>query len=139
MLEAVQNDSHQHKPFQGLRKVYHVLASSVFPLAYLYLPLDLTNDSCRRLLLAISGVCFVISFLLDLLRLRDKRFNSRFMNLFSFLIRRTEENKFNGSTFLCFAFFAVIFFFSRKVAITAMLFLSLGDAAAELGGRYFGR
>ena len=61
------------------------------------------------------------------------------MGLFSEFIRRTETNKFNGSTFLCLAFFLVIFFFSRNVAITAMFFLSLGDAAAELGGKNFGR
>jgi glycerol-3-phosphate acyltransferase PlsY len=61
------------------------------------------------------------------------------MEIFSEFIRRTETNKFNGSTFLCLAFFLVIFCFSRNVAITAMFFLSLGDAAAELGGKNFGR
>ncbi|HJT23051.1 MAG TPA: hypothetical protein VJ873_00630, partial [bacterium] len=73
------------------------------------------------------------------LRLRDHKFNSQFMTVFSAFVRRTETNRYNGSTFLCFAFFTVILFFSRYIAITAMLFLSLGDAAAELGGKNFGR
>lgn len=127
------------KTFQGLRKVYHVLASSLIPLAYLYPPFHWGLPETRKWLLIISFVCFFISFVLDLFRLRDHQFNSWFMRIFSEFIRRTEANKLNGSTFLCFAFFLVIFLFSRKVAITAMFFLSLGDAAAELGGKYFGR
>jgi len=61
------------------------------------------------------------------------------MKAFSFLIRKTEEKRFTGATFLCFAFLVVAFLFDRRVAITAMLFLSLGDTAAEIGGRRFGR
>ena len=129
----------EHKVFMGFRKIYHVLAASLFPLCYLYPPLGLGYPQTRLLLLWVSGVCFGVSFLLDLLRLRDKKFNSKFMRFFSALIRQTEETRFNGSTFLCLAFFVVIFFFFRKVAITAMFFLSLGDTAAELGGKYFGR
>jgi len=127
------------KVFMGFRKIYHVLAASLFPLGYLYPPLGLGYPQTRFFLLWVSGVCFGVSFLLDLLRLRDKEFNSKFMRYFSALIRQTEETRFNGSTFLCLAFFVVIFFFSRKVAITAMFFLSLGDTAAELGGKNFGR
>ncbi len=127
------------KTFQGLRKMYHVLASSLFPLVYLYPPFHFSPVETRKWLLIVSGSCFLISFILDFLRLRDHRFNSWFMTLFSEFIRRTETNKFNGSTFLCLAFFLVIFFFTRNVAITAMFFLSLGDAAAELGGKNFGR
>jgi len=127
----------RHKPFQGYRKFYHVLASSFFPLFYLRPPFS--EGEARFLLLWVTGSCFLISFILDLLRLRDRGFNSRFMKAFSALIRQSEENRFNGSTFLCLAFFIVILLFPRTVAITAMLFLSLGDAAAELGGKHFGR
>ena len=127
------------KTFQGFRKMYHVLASSLFPLVYLYPPFHLSPMETRKWLLIVAGSCFMVSFILDFLRLRDHRFNSWFMTLFSEFVRRTETNKFNGSTFLCLAFSLVIFFFSRNVAITAMFFLSLGDAAAELGGKNFGR
>ena len=127
------------KTFQGFRKMYHVVAASLFPLAYLYPPFHLSEGQVKQWLLWVSGGCFAVSFLFDFLRLRDHEFNSKFMKYFSALIRRTEVNKFNGSTFLCFAFFVVIFFFSKHVAVTAMLFLSLGDAAAELGGKNFGK
>jgi len=129
----------QTKTFQGFRKMYHVLASSLFPLAYLYPPFGLSLSNTQRWLLMVSGTCFLISFLFDFLRLRDHKFNSQFMKVFSAFIRRTETNRYNGSTFLCFAFFVVILLFPRNIAITAMLFLSLGDAAAELGGKNFGR
>lgn len=128
-----------HKPFQGFRKVYHVLAASIFPLSYLYPPLHLNFAQVRQVLLIICGSCFVLSFLLDLVRLTDKQFNSKFMKVFSILVRQTETNRFNGSTFLCLAFFIVILFFSKNVAVSAMFFLSLGDAAAELSGKNFGR
>ncbi len=127
------------KPFQGFRKVFHVLASSLFPLLYLYPPAHSLPSQARVFLLWFSGVCFLASLCFDLFRLADRRFNSQFMAQFSFLIRQTETNRLNGSTFLLLAFFIVIYFFSRPVAVTAMLFLSLGDAAAELGGKNFGR
>lgn len=129
----------ERKPFQGFRKVFHVLASSTFPLFYLYTPFQLTHPQTRVILLWFSTGCFIGSLLLDLFRLADKRFNSQFMAQFAFLIRKSESNRLNGSTFLLLAFSIVIYFFSRPVAITAMLFLSLGDAAAELGGKNFGR
>ena len=127
------------KTFQGFRKIYHVLASSLFPLAYLYPPFHLSLTGVHDWLLIVTGSCFAVSFVFDLFRLNDHQFNSQFMQFFSAFIRRTEVNKFNGSTFLCLAFFAVILLFSRPVAIAAMFFLSLGDAAAELSGKNFGR
>lgn len=127
------------KTFQGFRKMYHVLASSLFPLAYLYPPFNMNLTDTRKWLLIVSAGCFLISFVLDLLRLRNREFNSWFMKIFAEFVRRTESDRFNGSTFLCLAFFVVIFFFPRNVAIAAMLFLSLGDAAAELSGKNFGR
>jgi len=127
------------KPFQGFRKLYHVLGSSLFPLAYLYLPFELSSATCRLMLLYATGAFFLASCLLDIFRLSNREFNSRFMKLFSLLIRDSEEKRLNGSTFLCLAFFLVIFFFPAKIAITAMFFLSLGDAAAELWGKNFGK
>jgi dolichol kinase len=127
------------KPFQAFRKIYHVVSASVLPLVYFYNPLHQTLPELHKTLLLTAASAFVAFFVLDWLRLNDSRFNSEFMKFFSILIRRTEQNSFNGATFLCFAFTLVIFLFPRDVAITAMLFLSLGDTAAELGGLYFGR
>jgi len=129
----------EHKPFQALRKVFHVITSSMLPLYYWYHPFALTDSRARLQVALASAVGFAAFFLLDVFRLRDRDFNSKMMKAFSFLIRRTEERKFTGATYLCFAFFVVTWFFPREVAVTAMFFLSLGDTSAELGGRYFGR
>ncbi len=127
------------KTFQGFRKIYHVLAASFFPLVYLYPPFHLSAAAVRDWILVVTGVCFAIAFAFDVLRLNHREFNSKFMRFFSVFIRQTEMDRFNGSTFLCFAFFAVTFLFPRPIAITAMFFLSLGDTAAELCGKNFGR
>jgi len=127
------------KPFQAFRKIYHVVSASILPLVYLYDPLGQTQPDLRKTLFIVSASAFGCFFTLDWLRLNDRRFNSHFMKFFSILIRRTEQNSFNGATFLCCAFSIVIFLFPRDVAVASMLFLSLGDTAAELGGLYFGR
>lgn len=133
------SQAHESKPFQAFRKGFHVLASSTLPLFYWYHPSFWTDEQARLLVLAASAVSFLALFVLDFFRLRDREFNSRVMRIFSFLIRRTEERRYTGATHLCFAFFFVTWLFSREVAVTAMLFLSLGDTAAEMGGKYFGK
>jgi len=127
------------KAFLSLRKVFHVAASSTIPLYYWYHPFAATDAQARLQVVVIAAIGFCSFLVFDLLRLRDRAFNSFIMKGFSFIIRRTEEKRFTGATHLCFAFLVVAWFFSREVAVTAMLFLSLGDTAAELGGRYFGR
>jgi dolichol kinase len=133
------SQAHESKPFQAFRKGFHVIASSSLPLFYWYHPFVLTESRSRILVASVSASMFLAFFVLDVFRLRDRDFNSKVMKVFSFLIRRTEERRFTGATHLSFAFFIVTWFFPREVAVTAMLFLSLGDTAAEMGGKYFGR
>jgi glycerol-3-phosphate acyltransferase PlsY len=131
--------AHETKPFQAFRKVFHVLSSSTLPLYYWYHPFVLTDSRARVHVLIVSGLMFFAFFGLDFFRLRNKRLNTKIMARFSFLIRHTEERRYTGATHLSFAFFIVTLIFPREVAVTAMLFLSLGDTAAELGGKYFGK
>jgi dolichol kinase len=133
------SQANESKPFQAFRKGFHVLASSALPLFYWYHPFILTDSRARLVVAGVSATMFVAFFLLDTFRLRDKEFNSKVMKAFSFLIRHTEERRYTGATHLSFAFFVVTWFFPREVAVTAMLFLSLGDTAAEMGGKYFGK
>lgn len=129
----------ERKPFLALRKAYHVAASSLVPLLYWNPPFGWDTAAARQHLLEAVGGAFLFFFVLDWFRLRDGEFNHRVMRWFSTLLRHTEKDRFNGATFLTLAFFLVIFLFPRPVAVAAMLFLSLGDAAAELCGRHFGR
>jgi glycerol-3-phosphate acyltransferase PlsY len=61
------------------------------------------------------------------------------MSWFSLLIRQSEEKSLTGATFTCLSFLLVVYLFSREIAVTAMLFLSLGDTAAEIVGKNWGR
>jgi len=139
MTRAKTSRAHEHKPFLSTRKVFHVFAASLTPLYYWYHPLAATIPQARIQVVIGSLVGFILFLLFDLFRMRDREFNSKFMNTFSFIVRRGEEGRFTGATHLCFAFVVVSWFFSREVAVTAMLFLSLGDTSAEMAGRYFGK
>lgn len=127
------------KPFLAFRKIYHVLAASLAPIFYWNPPFGWTPEQTRTALLAVLASSFFLFLLVDILRLRDRKFNFLFMRWFSALLRPAERHRFNGATYLTFSFFWVILFFPRPVAVAAMFFLALGDAAAELFGRRFGK
>lgn len=127
------------KPFLGLRKVFHVINSSVVPLLYWFLPFVDTAEAGRLLLLYLLSGALLLYVLFDGARLLSPAFNRIIMDRFSLLIRQSEEKSFTGATFVCLSFLVVVYFFSREIAITAMLFLSLGDTAAEIAGKHWGR
>jgi dolichol kinase len=133
------------KPFLGLRKVFHVFSSSVVPLFYWFLPFFATAEEGRAFLLIALSFAFMAFLLFDGTRLLFPVCNRFFMTWFSLLIRRSEEKSLSGATFTSLSFLLVVYLFSREIAVTAMLFLSLGDTAAEIAGKnwgprkYFGR
>jgi len=127
------------KPFLGMRKVFHVFTSSAIPLFYWFLPFFDTAREGRAFILIVLSSAFVLFFLFDGLRLLFPPLNRYVMRYFSLLIRQSEEKRFTGATFTCLSFLIVVFFFSREIAVTAMLFLSLGDTAAEIAGKNWGR
>ena len=127
------------KPFLGMRKVFHVFSSSVVPLFYWFLPFFATEAECRVFILIVLSIALALFLLFDGLRLLFPPFNRYVMRYLSLLIRHSEEKRFTGATFTCLSFLIVVFFFSREIAVTAMLFLSLGDTAAEIAGKNWGR
>jgi acyl phosphate:glycerol-3-phosphate acyltransferase len=127
------------KPFLGLRKVFHVFNSSVVPLLYWFLPFVDTAEEGRLFLLIILSCALLLYILFDGARLLSPAFNRFIMDRFSLLIRRSEEKSFTGATFVCLSFLVVVFFFSREIAVVSMLFLALGDTAAEIVGKNWGR
>jgi glycerol-3-phosphate acyltransferase PlsY len=131
--------SMKRKPFLGMRKVFHVVSSSAVPVFYWFLPGMDTATQGRAMTLIVLGVVTPIAFLIDGLRLLNPRFNQYIMTRFSLLIRHTEQRRFTGATFVCLSFLLVVWFFPREIAVAAMLFLSLGDTAAEIAGKNWGR
>ena len=84
-------------------------------------------------------VATTLTVSVDLLRLSDRRFRRFFARLFRSLIRPHERAHLIGSTYYMIAALLSVIVFDRSVAVAALTFLVLGDAAAAIVGRRFGR
>ncbi len=80
-----------------------------------------------------------ITVAVDLLRLSDHRLRSFFLRLFRSLIRPHEQEHLLGSTHYMIAALLSVIVFDHEVAIAALAFLVLGDAAAAIIGKRFGK
>jgi dolichol kinase len=76
---------------------------------------------------------------IDLLRLSDHRLRRFFLRLFRSVIRPHEEEHLLGSTHYMIAALLSVVVFDHEIAIAALAFLVLGDAAAAIIGKRFGR
>lgn len=95
----------------------------------------LTHDVAADLLGA--ATCFV--FAVEILRLYGPlSVNDFFLSRFSFLMRKKEQGAFTGVPFYMLGNCLAVFFFKPLVAISSILFLVLGDAAAAFIGIAFG-
>ena len=114
------------------RKAIH-LAFILVPLIYLY---DLLPRAfIVRGLLAATAVSIAI----EIVRLNDRRVRMVFKRFFGDLIRRHEAHELLGSTYMLIAAVLTIELFPKPIAVASLGFLILGDTAAALVGRSFGR
>src|SRR5262245_58307654 len=81
----------------------------------------------------------VISIVIELVRLHDERAKSFFKSMVGDLIRRHEHQQLLGSTYLLIASVITIELYSEPIANASLGALILGDTAAALVGRTFGR
>jgi len=112
------------------RKSIH-LAMIAIPIWVYFAPPD-------RALLGLIIATFA-TVAVDLLRLSDQRLKRFFYQLFRSLIRPHEAEHLIGSTYYMIAALLVVIAFDRMIAIAALTFLVLGDAAAAIVGKRFGR
>ena len=113
------------------RKGIHV-SSIALPLAYYY---GLPKHVVRDLLLAAT----VIAIGVELLRLHEPRVKAYFKQFFGSLIRRHEKRALLGSTYLLIAALISVEIFPKAVCVAALGALILGDTAAALVGKAWGR
>lgn len=78
--------------------------------------------------LAVGGLAF------DLGRMRISGLNRFLVHWLSPLLKREEEHRITGATYLVIAAFIAFLLFHQAAAVAALLFLSLGDPAAALVG-----
>lgn len=80
--------------------------------------------------LAVGGLAF------DLVRMRISWLNRLLVRWLAPLLKQGEDHQITGATYLAIAAFIAFLLFDRQVAVSVLLFVSLGDPAAALvGGR----
>lgn len=123
------------------RKLLHVLAL-VLPIGIFYGPfiLDIARVRISQLLFCL----LLLSFLLEVVRLRKLKFNQWFLEKFGSMMRSEERTRLTGATYIMAGSFICSLLSLQSEALAASAFLSLslfivGDAAAALTGKAFGR
>lgn len=112
------------------RKVFHV-ASVALPLFAWVVP--------RPAAMMVLGALAVVAVAVDHARLRYRVPRYYFLRATRTLLRRHERRGFAGATYMAVGYAIAFAVFPRPVAVAAMLYNGLGDAAAALVGKRFGR
>ena len=92
------------------------------------------GDPSEPLLIAL-GVLSIGGLAFDLLRMRIGWLNRFLVRRLSVLLKQEEAHRVTGATYLTIAAFIAFLLFDPRVAVSALLFLSLGDPAAALAGQ----
>jgi dolichol kinase len=112
------------------RKAIHVSSTAV-PLLVWLLP--------RPVAVAVLVPVAVLALAIDLARHRIRPFRYHFLRHTRTMLRPHERRGLAGATWMAIAYAAATVLFPKPVAIAAMLFNGLGDAAAALVGKRWGR
>jgi dolichol kinase len=112
------------------RKAIHVSSTAV-PLLVWLLP--------RPVAIALLVPVAVLALAIDLARHRIRPVRYHFLRHTRTMLRPHERRGLAGATWMAIAYAAATVLFPKPVAIAAMLFNGLGDAAAALVGKRWGR
>ena len=114
-----------------LRKTTH-LAGFFIPL--LYIVLD------KSTMIFIAGAFAGIAVIVEFLKWVSKSFRELFFRFFEFILRRHErKGAITGATYYIISTFLCIVIFDKHIAIVSIFFIVLGDTAAALVGKAWGR
>ncbi len=111
------------------RKFIHI-ASSIVPLGYWLLG--------REIAIPLLAAITLAMFFFEYLRIRTVWFRKLYDRFLGGMTRPGETDRLTGATYV-FVGMLVASFYDEPVAITAMLFLSLGDSAAAIIGIRYGK
>lgn len=112
------------------RKLLHLFAL-VIPIGYHLAP--------RWLAASAIFAAFCFSLFADICRMRCWRVQRYWTPVTDYIVRPKESNGFTGATHILFSGFVCLLLFARPAATLAMSTIILGDAAAALVGRRWGR
>ena len=110
------------------RRLFHIGAGSILPVAGIFVP--------WMAIVIGSGLVTLTSLTLDLARFRTPYLNRLFLRGLAPFLKNDEAFKITGATYLLVATFLFFLVLPQEIAVTALLFLALGDPVAGLvGGR----
>lgn len=112
------------------RKSFHI-ATVALPVLVWLLP--------RPVTVAVLVPLAVLALVVDVARLRLRPLRYTFLRLTRPMLRHHERHGLTGGTYMMVAYALAVLLFPKPVAVAAMLFNGLGDAAAALVGRRWGR
>jgi dolichol kinase len=117
-----------------IRKATH-LGALIVPGGYYVLQLE------KNEMLAIMVPISLLMFIIDIARLRNWKFWTKFASKFLSPIIREHEMKgdFTGASYILMSFCLTIALYSKPIAVTAISFIIVGDSFAALLGRRFGK
>ena len=118
-------------PNEIARKILHI-GSSVIPLGYLWFIHD------REIMVLLLGLLSLIAVCIEFSRGKVKVVDALFSSWLGIMLRDSETaGKFNGATWFLFGGTITVFFFAMPVAVPALLFLTVGDTFAAIGGKLY--
>ena len=109
------------------RRLFHAGVGTAIPVIAYFLPDPLP--------VFFIGLLAAGSLALDLLRFRVSWLNRLFLYWLSLLLKKEEEARITGATYLLIAACISFLIYDKKIALAVLLFLSLGDPAAALVGK----
>ena len=114
-----------------LRKSTH-LAGLIIPVIYLLLD--------KPTMLILVGILTGVAFTVELVKWLSPRFSDIFLRTLTPLLRSHErKGAITGATYYLVSAFLCILFFAKVLAIVCIFFMALGDTAAALVGKMWGK
>ena len=109
------------------RRIFHIAAGSSIPIAGIFLP--------ESVMVAGLGILSAGGLGMELTRFKVEWFNQCLVRWFAPLLKAEEDRRITGATYMVIGGLIAFLLFDTVVAVSAMLFLALGDPAAALVGR----
>ena len=125
---VIEKSNMRTKPW---RRLWHLLGGSFFPVLAFFVP--------KEALLITLGAMAGVFFTWEIARLNNARVNRWMASNLSVILKDEERYRPTGTTCLLLSSLAVFLLFDKYVAITSLLFVSIGDLMATIIGEEYGR
>ncbi len=117
-----------------LRKATHT-GALIIPVGYYFL------DISKPQMLILMGVALILVLSADISRLRNWSFWTEFAQKYLSSMVRKHESKgdFTGATYILISIILTVALFPKPIAVTALIYIMVGDTWAALIGRRYGK